>query len=140
MNKGLLLLTLLAVMSFVSCEKYREFDNLEERKTSFTGVISVTESVGDLDGIYSGSGDSGTYSFVWDNPAKGAVLSVENLTGSGTIQFILKDSKGDEVMNEGLNANESNAFAKEGKKGKWLVEIIFTDYSGEGTFDLNPIQ
>jgi hypothetical protein len=39
-----------------------------------------------------------------------------------------------------LTEGESNAFSEDGKKGKWKVKIVFTDFEGDGAFDLNPIQ
>jgi len=128
------------IFCITSCEKYREFDHLEVVDNSFSGSISVNEYAGDIDGVYNGVKDSGTYTFIWDNISKGVVLNVNTSSGNGTIQFILKDSRGVEVLNETLSAGESNAFSKDGKKGKWKVKIVFTAFEGEGTFDLNPIQ
>lgn len=48
--------------------------------------------------------DPGTYAFIWDNPSKGAVLNVEAMPGSGSIQFDLEDSMGNEVLNETLTS------------------------------------
>ncbi|MCF8231427.1 MAG: hypothetical protein K9J27_04490 [Bacteroidales bacterium] len=33
-----------------------------------------------------------------------------------------------------------NSFTEDGKSGKWKVKIVFSDFEGDGTFDLNPIQ
>ena len=130
----------LLTLSIISCEKYREFDNLEIVDNSFSGTISVTESAGDIDGSFMGMNDSGTYSFIWDNPTKGAVINVNHISGSGTVQFVLEDSRGNEVLSQTLTAGGSNAFSTDGKKGKWKIKIVFSDFEGDGTFDLNPIQ
>jgi len=129
------------VLAVTSCEKYREFDHLEVIDNSFTGSISISESAGDIDGMYNGSEDSGNYTFIWDNPTKGFVLNIDNASASGgTLQFVLEDSRGNEVLNETLTPGLSKAFSKDGKKGKWKVKIIFSDFEGNGTFDLNPIN
>jgi hypothetical protein len=88
-----------------------------------------------------GLDDSGTYAFIWDNPSKGAVLSVETWSGSnGGIRFILEDARGKEVLNKKINLGESDAFSVDGRKGKWKVGIVFSEYSGEGSFNLNPVN
>jgi hypothetical protein len=139
MKPNFFFLTLL-VISICSCEKYSTFDHLEVIDNSFSGSISVNESAGDIDGVFNGMSDSGTYTFIWDNPAKGAVLNVNTSPGSGIIQFVLEDSRGNEVLNQTLTTGVSNAFAEEGNKGKWKVKIVFSVFEGEGSFDLNPIQ
>jgi len=139
MKTKFLFITLLT-LSIISCEKYREFDNLEVIDNSFPGTMTVTESAGDIDGNFIGINDSGSYTFIWDNPSKGAVLNISTLSGSGTVQFVLEDSRGKEVLNEILTAGGSTAFAENGKKGKWKVKLVFSDFEGDGTFDLNPIQ
>ena len=139
MKANLFFLSIL-ILIVISCEKYSEFDHLEVVDYSFTGSILVNESAGDIDGDFSGMSDSGSYTFIWDNPAKGAVLNVNNSSSGGTIQFVLKDSRGNKILNETLTAGVSNAFSEEGKKGKWKVKIIFSDFEGDGTFDLNPIE
>jgi hypothetical protein len=131
----------LTILFLTSCDKYRDLDNLEVTENSFTGTISVTESSGDVDGVYNGMTDSGTYAFIWDNPSKGAVLNVDPLSNSsGSIQFIMEDARGNEVLNETLNAGEPDAFSADGKKGKWKIKIVFSGFSGEGSFDLNPVN
>jgi hypothetical protein len=136
-----LTLFILSVFFFASCEEYSDYDNLETIENSFTGSVSITDTAGDIDGSYSGTNDSGTYTFIWDNPTKGAVLNVDAVPGnSGAIRFVLKDSRGNESLNETLNSGESNTFSVDGKKGKWKVKIVFTQFEGEGSIDLNPVN
>ena len=131
----------LTILFLTSCEKYKDFDNLEVTENSFTGTISITESAGDLDGVFNGTGDSGTYTFIWDNPAKGAVLNIDASSSSGgSIQFVLKDSRGNEALNEEISSGESDTFSMDGKKGKWKVKMVFSDLEGDGNFDLNPVN
>ena len=132
-------LLVLTILFLSSCEKYRDFDNLETTEDSFTGTISVTESSSDINGVFNGMADSGAYGFIWDNPAKGAVLNAEVLGNSGSVQFILEDSRGNEVLSASVSG-ESNVFSIDGKKGKWKVRIVFFDFEGDGNFDLNPVN
>lgn len=132
-------LLVLTILFLSSCEKYSDFDNLETTENSFTGTISVTESSSDINGVFNGMADSGAYGFIWDNPAKGAVLNAEVLGNNGSVQFILEDSWGNEVLSASVSG-ESNVFSIDGKKGKWKVRIVFFDFEGDGNFDLNPVN
>lgn len=134
-----LLLLILTIMLLNACEKYRDFDNLEASVNTYTGTISITESAGDIDGDFSGTDDSGAYGFIWDNPTKGAVLTIDVVPAAGTVQFIVEDSRGNEVLNAAVSG-ASNLFLIEGKKGKWQVRIVFFEFEGQGNFDLNPVN
>ena len=105
----------LAMLFLVSCEKYRDLDNLETTENSFTGTVSLTQSSNDIHGVFTGMADSGTYGFIWDNPTKGAVLNVDALSFGGSVQFILEDSRGNEALNA-FTSGESNAFSIDGKE------------------------
>jgi hypothetical protein len=130
----------LLLFTIISCGKYRDYNDLEVIENSFSGSMTLSESTYDIDGEFLGDTDSGVYTFIWDNPAKGMVLNVINSSEEGTIQFVIEDSRGNEVLNESLSSAASDAFSKDGKKGKWKVKVVFTDFKGEGKFDLNPIQ
>lgn len=134
-----IILIALTLLFLTSCEKYRDFDNLERTENSYTGTISVTETSGDINCIFNGMNDSGTYGFIWDNPAKGAILNADVFGDSGSVQFILEDSRGNEVLNA-ITSGESNVFSIEGKKGKWKVRIVFFEFEGDGNFNLNPVN
>lgn len=129
----------LILLITASCGKYRKYDNLETTDTSFTGTITVSEQAGDLDVNYSGTDDSGAYGFIWDNPTKGAILMVDSLNGSGSVQWIIEDAKGNEILNA-KTSGDAASYSIEGKKGKWRVRVVFTALNGSGRFDLNPIN
>lgn len=134
------LLTLLsAAFLLAACEKYKDYENLEVIENNFTGTILVSESVGDVDGEFMGSVDSGVYGFIWENPTKGALLYVDALVDTGSVRFIVEDSRGDEVLNASVTGTESS-FSINGKKGNWKIRVSFSDFGGEGSFDLNPVQ
>jgi len=121
-----------------SCEKYGDFSQLEEIENSFSGSISVTESTGDINVTFSGLNDSGAYGFIWDNPARGAILNADVSVDSGSVQFIFEDARGNEVLNT-ITSGES-VFSIEGKKGKWKVRIVFIEFAGDGNFGLYPVN
>ena len=94
-----------------ACGKYRLFDNLEVVEQTYTGLITVSKSGQDTDGVFEGTMDSGSYSFIWDNPSRGAVLYLELTAHSGgSVQLVIFDAKGNEVLQETRSAIGSGAF------------------------------
>lgn len=146
MKKSLLLklgVFVLAASSLMACKKYRKYDNMEVVEDSFTGNV-IIESVGsDPGGDFEGSGDSGVFSFVWDNSSDKAELNYDITSNTGSVQFIINDAKGNEVLNKTRNAGGDDTFSgntDSGKKGKWLVQITLTDFNGDGSFSLSPVE
>jgi hypothetical protein len=128
-------------IGFTSCQKYRKYDNMEVYDNTFSGEIMITSVGTDPAGDFTGTGDSGTYAFVWDNSSKTAQLNYDITTNSGSVRFVLKDAKGDVVLDQTRAAEGDDTFAgvsEEGKKGKWLVEMTLTDFNGDGSFSINP--
>lgn len=124
-----------------ACGKYRLFDNLEVVEQTYTGLITVSKSGQDIDGVFEGTMDSGSYSFIWDNPSRGAVLYLELTAHSGgSVQLVFFDAKGNEVLQETRSAIGSDAFAIDGKRGKWKIALQFSAFEGSGHIDLNPIN
>jgi len=125
-----------------SCKKeYAEFDNKEIIENTYSGNIELTGSVEAL-GDFTGSGDSGTFSFVWENTEKKADIQFDVTTEpGGTCQIILNDAKGKEVFNKTRPEGGNDTFSgqtEEGKQGKWLVSIKLTNFDGDGTYDIRP--
>lgn len=139
--KGLFVAAL-GMLIMVSCSKYREYDNNEVVENTFTGNVEVTSMGSNPAGDFTGDGNSGTYSFVWENTEKTGALNFDITSQSGSVQFILNDKRGDEVLNETLTAGAGedtfSGLSLEGKKGKWLVTMILTDFDGDGSYSLNP--
>lgn len=79
---------LFALLTLVGCQKFGEYDNLEQIESSYTGVVALEGASGDVTLDFLGEGDSGAYGFVWDNPTKGAILIVEGVFTEGTFQVI----------------------------------------------------
>lgn len=134
-------LLLIGLTTITSCKKYRKYDNKEVVENSYTGYIELTgnvESIGD----FTGNGDSGTFSFVWENTAEKASVNFDVTTApGGSCQIILNDANGDEVFNKTRPDGGNDTFSgqsEEGKKGKWLVTIVLTNFNGDGTYDIRP--
>ncbi len=139
--KGLFV-AVLGMALMVSCGKYKQYDNNEVIDNTFSGNVLVTSTGSDPAGDFTGNGDSGTYSFVWDNSGKTASLNFDITSPTGTVQFIMNDKKGDEVLNQTITAGSGedtySGVSSEGKSGKWLVTMILTDFSGDGSYSINP--
>lgn len=148
MKKTRTILTMVLAVAFVagisSCKKYRKYDDGEVVENTFSGNVDVTSTGSNPSGDFTGNGDSGMYSFVWDNSSNKAELNYDITTSSGSVNFVLKDAKGDEVLNEtrsaGSGEDSFSGVSEEGKAGKWLVEITLTDFNGDGSYSLTPIN
>lgn len=138
---AIVLIALFLATSLSSCKKYRKYDNMEVIENTYTGTISIGSGGADPGGDFEGSGDSGTYSFVWDNPNKRAEVNFDVTTSSGSVQIILNDAKDKEKFNQTLTSSGADTYSgasEEGKKGKWLVTIILTNFNGDGSFSISP--
>ena len=128
--------------TMTSCKKeYKKYDNKEVLENSFTGNIELQGNV-EARGDFWGDGDSGTFSFVWENTKKKATVDFDvTTTAGGSVQIILNDAKGKEVFNKTRPEGGNDTFSgvsEEGKKGKWLVTIKLTNLDGDGTYDITP--
>ncbi len=108
---------------------------------SRTDTVDVTSTGADPAADFEGSGDSGTYSFAWENDGKTASVNFDVTTsGNGTAQMIVRDSKGDEVLNETRPSVGNDTFAgttSEGKKGTWLITLVLTNFNGDGSYSVH---
>ena len=138
-------LAILILIVFVSssCEKYDEYDNMEIVENTYSGEVIIESRGADPGGDFLGNGDSGTFSFAWNNPRSRAELNFDITTPTGSVQFILRDAKGKEVLNKTRSAGGDDTFSGEsgkGDKGMWLVEMILIDFDGDGSFSLSPVD
>ncbi len=120
---------------------YKKYDNMEVLENSYSGDMIITSTGTDPAADFTGKGDSGTYSFVWDNPKEKAHLNYDITTNSGSVQFIIRDARGDEVLNKTLTSAGPDTYSgvsDKGKKGKWLITVIMKDFNGDGSFSINP--
>lgn len=60
----------------------------------------------------------------------------------GSVQFIINDKKGKEVLNQTLTGGaDVDTFAgvsEEGKAGMWKVTMILTNFNGDGSYSIHP--
>lgn len=136
---------MVGMLTISSCKKpYKKYNNMEVVENTFTGKVIITSTGKDPAGDYvpnSGSA-SGTYSFAWENSSKKASANF-GVTG-GTVQMIIKDAKGDEVLNAtrtsgGSGPDTFSGVSQEGKKGKWLITLIISlNSGGDGSFSVHP--
>ena len=126
-----------------SCKKeeYAEYNNKEVIENTYAGTMEL-EGVVEALGDFFGKGESGTFSFVWENAKKKATVNFDVTTKEGgSCQIILNDAKGKEVFNQKVPGNGSDSFSglsEEGKEGKWLVTIKLINLDGDGTYDITP--
>lgn len=128
--------------TMTSCEKeYEKYDNKEVIENTYSGNIELQGNV-EARGDFWGDGDSGTFSFVWENTKKKATVNFDvTTTAGGSVQITLNDAKGKEVFNKTRPEGGNDTFSglsEEGKEGKWLVTIILTNIDGDGTYDITP--
>lgn len=136
-----LIVIFLAVVALTSCGKYNEFDNQEVIDNTFTGNVIITSTGSDPAADFTGDSDSGTYSFAWVNSEKVASLNFDITSPTGSVQFIIYDRTGTEVLNQTINGGSDNdtfaGVSSEGKPGTWKVTMIATNFDGDGSFSLH---
>lgn len=147
MKKTVKFLTLAVLISGLSvlssCQKeYAKYDNMEVVENNYTGTIYINSGGEDPSGDFEGDGNSGEYSFAWENPKTKAQVNFDVTTsGDGNVQMIINDAKGNEVLNVVRPEDGNDTFSgvsEEGKSGTWLVTLKLTDFNGDGSFSVNP--
>ncbi|MBL4862820.1 MAG: hypothetical protein JKY09_07385 [Crocinitomicaceae bacterium] len=135
-------LLLAGIVSLTSCGKYKKYDNNEVIENTYTGAVAVTSTGTDPAADFIGNGDSGEYSFAWENKSKTASLNFDITTPTGSAQMILHDKKGNEVLNQTLTAGSGTdtyaGISEEGKPGIWKVTLILTNFDGDGSYSVHP--
>ena len=137
--KTFTLLTLLLGLTITtSCKKYKKYDNKEVVENSYTGTIELKGDDDEPSGDFSGSNDSGEFSFVWENNKEVASIEYSASFSSGSVNLIINDAKGKEVFNTTINDNNTSSEGKtsKGEEGKWLVTFVFTDFDGSGSYKI----
>ncbi|MCF6366526.1 MAG: hypothetical protein L3J35_10035 [Bacteroidales bacterium] len=137
-----LLIGILSFGLFSSCSKYNKYEDNEVIENTFSGNIDVTSTGSDPAGDFTGSGDSGTYSFAWINSGNKASLTFDITSSTGSVQFILNDKKGKEVLNHTINGGSDidsySGVSIEGKAGTWKVTMVLTNFQGDGSYSIHP--
>lgn len=120
---------------------YGTYQNLEVVENTYTGRVEITSRGSDPGADFLGDGDSGTYSFAWVNSLPTADVNFDITTPTGSVQMIINDCQGVEVLNKTRSAGGNDTFSgvtKRGSSGTWLVSLILTDFKGDGSYSLSP--
>ncbi|MCI5058420.1 MAG: hypothetical protein MRY83_20075 [Flavobacteriales bacterium] len=130
-------------VTLFSCTKkeYDKYDNAEVICNTFTGNIDITSGGSDPGADFTGNGDSGEYCFVWDNKQKKASANFDITTPTGSVQLIMEDALGTEVLNKTRSAGGNDSYSgvsNKGEPGKWMIKFIFTDFDGDGSYSFHP--
>ena len=139
---GKLLTVLLVTLTIItSCNKYAKYKDHQIIQNTFTGSVNVDDD-SDPDGDYSGTGDDGVFSFAWDNTKTKASVKFDIKANSGSVQMILNDKNGKKVFDHTLSAENGEesyeGLTEEGKAGIWKVTLIFTNFDGSGSYEIDP--
>lgn len=140
---SILVVALVGLVATTSCQKYRKYDNNEVITNTYAGAVLVTSTGSDPAGDFTGDGDSGEYSFAWENKKKRANVQFDITTNTGSVQMIIYDARGNEVLNETRAAGSNDTFSgvtQEGKSGMWKVSLILTNFNGDGSYSMNPLD
>ena len=128
-----------AIVGLNSCSD--EYEDREIITNTYTGNIDVTSVGLDPAGDFTGTEDSGTFSFTWRNPQKRASANFDITTNTGSVQMKVKDDAGTVVLNKTLTAGGNDSYSgvsESGEAGTWIVELILTDFNGDGSYSLHP--
>ena len=138
-NSLVIAAAVIAIVGLNSCSD--EYEDREIITNTFTGDIDVTSGGVDPAGDFVGNGDSGNFSFAWINPQKRASANFDITTNTGSVQMKVKDDAGTVVLNKTLTAGGNDSYSgvsESGEAGTWIVELILTDFNGDGSYSLHP--
>jgi hypothetical protein len=130
-----------AVISTAFLTSCSDYEDREVITNTYSGNIDVTSGGVDPAGDFTGSGDSGTYSFAWINPQQKASANFDITSNTGSVQMIVKDNAGTVVIDKTLTAGGNDSYSgvsDAGEEGTWIVEMILTDFNGDGSYSLHP--
>jgi hypothetical protein len=135
-------LALIGAMTFTSCKKYKGYNNMDVIDNTYSGNVIIESTGADPGGDFNGNGDTGEYSFAWENNNGKANANFDISGSSGSVQMIIYDAKGKEVLNatrtNGSGEDSYSGVSEEGKKGVWKVSLMYTNFNGSGSFSVSP--
>ena len=138
-NMKILALAGVAALLF-SCNKVEDGKVITD---TYSGNVTVTSTGTDPGGDFTGSGDNGTYAFGWQNDFSKAEVNFDITTPTGSLNFVLEDADKNEVLNKTRSAGGNDSFSGEssaGTPGVWTVTLNFTDFNGDGSYSLSPVD
>ena len=113
-----------AVISTAFLTSCSDYEDREVITNTYSGNIDVTSGGVDPAGDFTGSGDSGTYSFAWINPQQKASANFDITSNTGSVQMIVKDNAGTVVIDKTLTAGGNDSYSgvsDAGEEGTWIV-------------------
>ncbi|MBL4715146.1 MAG: hypothetical protein COC01_08710 [Bacteroidetes bacterium] len=125
-----------------SADNYNADADKDDGSCTFP-TINTNSSTGDGDVL--GKGGDATTSFTWNNSKTQGEYAMD-LTSSngGTFNLTLKDASGTEVLNKTLTAgigdDSASGTTSTGTAGDWTVTISLTDFNGDGSYSLDPVD
>ena len=124
----------------IACNKKKDGEVITD---TYTGNVVKTSGGADPGGDFTGNGDNGTYAFGWQNNSSKAEANFDITTPTGSLNFILKDDKDVEVLNVTRSAGGNDTYSgvsDAGEPGIWTVMLTFTDFNGDGSYSLSPVD
>lgn len=137
------------LLMFLACDKDDDSfarvnvngTTLETSPSDFT-VGDRSDFNGDIDASFTGNAGSATSMFSWNNNLSRADYNADiTATSEGSFQMIVEDSEGMIVLDRSIQgATEPDSIdgvTSSGSPGIWIVTIIVTDFTGDGSFSLS---
>lgn len=105
--------------------------------------VNITAQNTDFDGDVTGDGGSLNKSYSWDNPLATVDYNMDITAGvGGSFQLILKDAEGavvlDQTLVKGQGDDSRSGVSQAGVPGEWTVQIVLTNFNGDGSFSISP--
>ncbi|THD66625.1 hypothetical protein E7Z59_12605 [Robertkochia marina] len=108
-----------------------------------TAEVNLTAQNTDFDGDVTGTGGSLSNSYTWSNPLTTVDYNMDITTSSGgSFQLILQDAEGtvvlDQTLVKGQGDDSRSGVSQAGVPGDWTVQIVLSDFNGDGSFSISP--
>ena len=129
-----------AVFLMIGCNKVKDGKVITD---TYSGNVNVTSTGSDPGGDFTGNGDDGVYAFGWENNKSKAEVNFDITTPTGSLNFVLEDADKNEVLNKTRSAGGDDSFSgvsSAGTTGVWTITLTFTDFNGDGSYSLSPID
>ncbi|MBD3637024.1 MAG: hypothetical protein HUJ25_06725 [Crocinitomicaceae bacterium] len=139
-NKIYALLAVAGLFAMTSCNKVKDGEVITD---TYSGNVNVTSTGTNPGGDFTGNGDNGVYAFGWENNMSKAEVNFDITTPTGSLNFKLEDADDNEVLNKTRSAGGDDTFSgvsSAGTPGVWIVTLTFTEFNGDGSYSLTPVN
>ena len=105
--------------------------------------VNLTAQNTDFDGDVTGTGGSLSSSYTWNNPLTTVDYNMDITSArGGSFQLILQDAEGTVVLDRTITAGQGedsrSGVSQAGVPGDWTVQIVLTNFNGDGSFSISP--